>query len=351
MLIAQSRAGATLPAVRVLVTGGTGFIGSHAVVAFVAAGHEVHLLARSPAKAEALMAERGVAVAGIHPGDMTDREAVRAALQGCDAVLHAAASVGVATGDLSGTSANLEGTRVVVGEAVAAGCDPVLYTSSVAVLYPPTDAVLTTESPLAEPISEYGRSKVEAERFVRELQASGAPIVSFLISGVYGPDQPQFDSAMRSIVAATSQSMVVTKGGVGVLDVRDLAQLFVAALVPGRGPRRYLAGGRFVTWAEWTDLMSEVAGRRLRRVKVPGSMMTGLGRLLDAAKRVRDFDYPLTYEAAIYMTSAVPHDDRATREELGVEYRPITETLTDSTRWLVEAGHLDAKHVPGVNAA
>jgi nucleoside-diphosphate-sugar epimerase len=334
--------------VRVLVTGGTGFIGSHAAAAFAAAGHDVHLLARTPEKARRLMAERGIEIDGVHPGDMTDVPAVRQALEGCDAVLHAAASVGVATGDMSGSSVNVEGTKVVVGEAVAAGCDPVLYTSSIAVLYPPSEPVLTAESPLAEPVSEYGRSKVEAERFVRHLQASSAPVVSFLISGVYGPDQPQLDSAMTSIVAATSQAMVVTQGGVGIIDVRDLARLFVAALEPGRGPRRYLAGGRFVTWAEWTELMSEVAGRAVRRVRVPGRLMMGLGRTLDAAKRIRQFDYPLTYEAALYMTSAVPHDDTATREELGVDYRPILETMTDSTRWLVEAGHLDAKHVPGV---
>jgi dihydroflavonol-4-reductase len=339
-----------LPGVRVLVTGGTGFIGSHAVAAFVAAGHEVHLLARMPEKAEQLMAERGIAVARIHRGDMTDVGAVQRALEDCDAVLHAAASVGVASGDMSGSAVNVEGTRVVVGEAVAAGCDPVLYTSSIAVLYPPAERVLTADSPLAEPVSEYGRSKLEAERFVRHLQASDAPIVSFLISGVYGPDQPQLDSAMTSIVAATSQAMVETQGGVGIIDVRDLAQLFLAALEPGRGPRRYLAGGRFVTWAEWTDLMGQVAGRSLRRVPVPARMMMGLGRLLDAAKRIRHFDYPLTYEAALYMTSAVPHDDAATRAELGIEYRPILETMTDSTRWLVEAGHLDAKHVPGLAA-
>jgi nucleoside-diphosphate-sugar epimerase len=333
---------------RVLVTGGTGFVGSHAVDAFVAAGHEVQLLARTPTKAEAMFAKRGTPIAAIHEGDMTDAAAVEAAMVGCDAVLHAAATVGITTGDRSGLSSNVEGTRVVVGGAVAAGCDPVLYTSSMAVLYPPKEPVLTVDSPLAEPISEYGKSKVEAERFVRELQATGAPVVSFMIGGIYGPDQPQLDSALESIVAATSQMMVVTKGGVGVIDVRDLAQLFVAALRPGRGPHRYLAAGRFLTWAKWTDLMSEVAGRRLRRVKVPAPMMMGLGRALDAAKRIRSFDYPLTYEAALYMTSAVPHDDTATLEELGVEYRPTVETLTDSTRWLVEAGHLDAKHVPGL---
>lgn len=333
---------------RVLVTGGTGFIGSHAAEAFVAAGHEVRLLARTPAKVASVLGPRGIDVADVVAGDMTDASVVASALDGCDAVLHSAAAVGVADGDMAAVAANVDGTRVVVGQAVEAGCDPILYTSSVAVLYPSHDPVLTLDSALGEPVSEYGRSKVASERYVRGLQADGASVTTFYIGGVYGPHQPQLDSAMRSIVAATSQSMVITSGGVGVLDVRDLAQLFVVALEPGRGPRRYMAGGRFHTWAEWIQALNGVIGRDCRQVTVPASLMMGLGRLLDLAKRVKYFDYPLTYEAALYMTHGLPTDDSATLADLGVEYRPTAETLADSTRWLIEAGHLDAKWAPAL---
>ena len=334
---------------RVLVTGGTGFIGSHATAAMLDAGHEVRLLARTPAKVATVLGPRGIEPTEVVAGDMGDAASVRAALEGCDAVFHAAAAVGVASGDLSAVAGNVVGTRNVVGQAVEVGCDPVLYTSSVAVLYPTTASRLTPDSPLAEPISEYGRSKLEAEEYVRGLQAGGAPVVSFLIGGVYGPDQPQLDSTMRSIVAATTQAMVVTRGGVGILDVRDLARLAVAALEPGHGPRRFLAGGQFLDWATWTDTLSTVIGRPVRRVKVPAPVMTTLGRTLDLAKRVRSFDYPLTYEAALYMTSGVATDDSATLAALGVGYRPVTETLADSTRWLVEAGHLRPEHAPALS--
>jgi len=333
---------------QVLVTGGTGFIGSHAVAAFVAAGHRVRILARRRSRVEEVLGVHGVTVDDVIEGDMADPDAVARALEDCDAVLHAAAAVGVASGSMEAVAGNEAGTRTVVGQAVDAGCDPVMYTSSVAVLYPPSEPVLTADSPLGEPVSAYGRSKVACERYVRELQADGAPVVSLLIGGVYGPDQPHLDSAMRSIVAAASQAMVVTRGGVGVLDVRDLAQILTACLEPGRGPRRYLVGGRFQDWAHWTDLLADVLGRPIRRMPVPGPAMTALGRFLDGAKRLRDFDYPLTYEAALYMTSAVPTDDTATLDDLGVTYRPTTETLADATRWLIAAGHLDARHAPAL---
>ncbi len=333
---------------RVLVTGGTGFIGSHATDAMLAAGHEVRLLARTPAKVAGVLRPRGIEPTEVVAGDMGDATSVRAALEGCDAVLHAAAAVGVASGDLAAVEGNLAGTRNVIGQAVELGCDPILYTSSVAVLYPPTTPVLGVDAPLAEPISAYGRSKRDAEAWVRALQADGAPVTSLLIGGVYGPDQPRLDSAMHSIVAAASQAMVVTRGGVGVLDVRDLAQLVVAALEPGRGPRRFLAGGRFLDWPTWTDELSAVLGRPVRRVRVPARLMTTLGRAIDLAQRVRPFDYPLTYEAALYMTSGVPTDDRATLDALDVAYRPTRDTLADATRWLIEAGYLDAVHAPAL---
>jgi nucleoside-diphosphate-sugar epimerase len=305
-------------------------------------------MVRRPAKVEEVLGPRGIVPTEVVAGDMTDPEAVRRAIDGCDAVLHAAAAVGVASGDVSATRMNVVGTRHVVGQAVELGCDPVLYTSSVAVLYPPSEPLLTVDSPLGEPLSEYGKSKVESERYVRGLQAEGAPVVSILVGGVYGPDQPELDSAMTSIVAAASQAMVVTRTGVAVLDVRDLAQIFVRALEPGRGPRRYLAAGQFLDWAAWTDEVDAVIGRKCRRFRVPGSMMLGLGRLLDGLKRIRSFDYPLTYEAAIYMTSGVPTDDSAVHDDLGVTYRPVHETFVDSTRWLIDAGHLDAKHAPAL---
>lgn len=333
---------------RVLVTGGTGFVGSYAALAFQDAGHDVRLLVRDPAKAERVFAMHDRAAPPCVVGDMGDLGSVRRALERCDAVLHAAAQVGVADGDTTAVDRNVDGTRTVVGTALELGCDPVLYTSSVAALFPPSTPTVHVDSPLAEPVGPYGRSKVTAERWVRERQAEGAPVTSVLLGGIVGPRQPVVDSAMRGIVAAATQVMVVPPGGVGVLDVRDTAAALLAALEPGRGPRRYLAGGPFLTWPVWTDTLSEVLGRRVRRVPTPGPMLTGLGRGLDALKRVKRFDYPMTYEAALAMTSAVPTDDSATLADLGVTWRDPADTLRDAARWLLHEGLLQPRHAPAL---
>ncbi len=331
---------------KVLVTGGTGFLGSHAVAALLSAGHDVRMFVRSTDKLHRVFDPKGITLGDVVVGDVLDPSSIAPALDGCDAVLHAAGVVGVSHPEGASRRTNVDGTRNVVGLALAAGLDPVVHTSSVAALVPTEDPVLTVDTPVSDPPGHYGRSKAEAERYLRAVQADGAPVVSFLIGAVYGPAQPQLASAMESIVAAAREMMVITSGGIGVIDVRDLARLFTAAMEPGRGPRRYLAGGQYLTWAEWTDVMGEVLGRPVRRTRLPAGALVRAGRLLDAARKVHGFDYPLTYEAAVEMTGTPPNDDGPTLADLGVAYRPVRDTLDDATRWLVEAGHLDARYAP-----
>lgn len=333
---------------RVLITGATGFVGSHATRAVLAAGHEVRLLARTPSKVATVVGPDLVAPADIVAGDMTDPDAVARALKGCDACLHAAAVVGVSkgAGDLS---KNTDGARNVLGQAVAAGCDPVLYTSTVGIFVPPHDAVIRAESPLADPRSGYGRSKIGTEHYTRGLADAGAPIVVLYPGGVTGPDQPVLDSNMEGLAESLRRGLPVCRtGGLSVIDVRDLAAAITAALVPGLGPRRYMAGGRFFDWEAYAALLAEVSGHTLRRFPISGRALRGMGAGLDLARRLGPIDWPVNRESTEFMTTMIPTDDSALHDELGVAYRPTGETIADALRWLVDAGHLDPRFTPAL---
>jgi hypothetical protein len=128
-----------------------------------------------------------------------------------------------------------------------------------------------------------------------------------------------------------------------------VAAALLAALEPGRGPRRFLAGGPFLTWPVWTDTLGDVVGRRLSRVPTPRWSLTTLGRTLDLLKKVRSFDYPMTYEAALAMTSGVPTDDSATLDALGVRWRAPEDTFRDAASWLLAVGELEPRHVPALS--
>ncbi|TNY34968.1 NAD-dependent epimerase/dehydratase family protein [Thermomonospora catenispora] len=337
---------------RVFVSGATGFAGSHTVAALLEAGHLPRLLVRDPAKAVRVLAALGVDAGRVElaAGDMLDEEAVGAALEGCRAAIHAAAAVGVARGAGDLMEINVTGTRNVVGGAVARGLDPVVHVSTVAVFVPPRGPVITADDPLGAPRNAYGRSKVAAERYVRGLQDRGAPITIVYPGGLLGPHQPVLDSLMAGLAAALRLVWPLPRGGVSVLDVRDLATALTRCLVPGRGPRRWMLGGRHLTWRRYADLCEETAGARVRRLPVPGPALLAAGAVLDAVKRIRPFDHPLTRDAAEIMIRLAPTDDRPALDALGIELRPIEETLVDALRWLVDAGHLDAERVPLVRS-
>jgi len=332
---------------KVLVTGGTGFVGSHTVAALVGHGHEVRVLARRPDRLAAVLAPFGVDAEAVR-GDVTDRRSVAAALVGCDAVVHAAAEIGVGRGGAgpAGGGArprgdvNVAGTQTVLAEAVGSGMDPIVYTSTITVYLPSRDAIVTPSSALAEPLSEYGASKRDAELVVRQHQQRGEPVTSVTLGGIYGPTSPHLDGSFQAVLGALGSMMLVPPGGLGVVDVRDAAELLARAVEPGRGPRHYLAGGRYITWAEWTELLGAAAGVDLHGHVVSAEDMIGMGRQLDEQRALGPVDVPLSEEAAIIMTSGVPTDDSATLAELGLAYRPLPETFSDTVAYLRAGGHL-----------
>ncbi len=326
---------------RVLVTGAGGFIGSHTVEALLRAGHEVTILVRNPTRAERALGSSWGDVE-VSTGDVTDRRAVDLALAGCDSIVHLAGEIGVSagTGPTSAT-ANVDGVRTVLDAGLALGADPIVYTSTVMAYLPAVEEVLTRDSPLAAPLSVYGASKLAAELLVRTRQQEGAPVTSFVVGGVYGPRSPHRDGSFSAVLGALEFMMLAPPGGMGVVDVRDLALLLERSVERGQGPRHFMAGGRFVSWSEWTDLLAEAAGRPVMRQDVTRAEMVDLGKEFDR-KRAEGVDTPgpLSEEAAIVMTSGVPTDDTATLEALGVTYRPTLLTFRDLVAYLRSAGDL-----------
>jgi dihydroflavonol-4-reductase len=323
--------------VRVLVTGGTGYIGSHTVAALRRRGHDVVVLARNPNRVPEVLGPLRTD-AEVVTGDMTAPEAVSAALRGCDAVIHAAGEIGVSGGTGPRSTANLDGVRTVIGSAIEAGADPIVYTSTISAYLPTTDPVITVDTELATPLSAYGRSKRDAEVLVRNWQRDGAPVTSFTIGGVYGPISPHLEGSFGALLGALGTFMLVPAGGLGVIDVRDLAELLTSAVEPGRGARRYLAGGRFVDWTEWTTTLAEAAGVEIAQQPIAAGEMVTLGRQCDEMRAAGKPAPPLSEEAAIVMTSGVPTDDRQTLADLGGRYRPLIDTFRDTVAWLRDTG-------------
>ena len=116
---------------KVLVTGGTGFVGSHTVKAVIDAGHEPRLLVRSAGRLAPALEPLGVRDVQHVVGDATDADAVRRAMDGCDAVVHAAAIFSYDVREAHAMQrVNARATDVVLGAAQAAKLDLIVYVSS-----------------------------------------------------------------------------------------------------------------------------------------------------------------------------------------------------------------------------
>ena len=331
---------------KVLVTGGTGFTGSHTARALVAAGHEVRLLVRDATKVPRVFEPHGLALRDVVVGDMTDAGAVEKALAGCDGVVHSAALV-----DLRRSSArlvedtNARGVELVVGGAARRGLPSIVYVSSLSVFFVPGGPPVSPELPIAPATTAYARSKAQAEVYVRELQAKGAPIRMSYPAGIVGPDDPGMSDANHAVYTWFADLGVVTSSGFQCVDVRDVAALHVKLLELPEGAHRYAAAAEMVSWADIYPLLDRITGTRLRRITVPGWLMRAGGSVGDVVKRFYDFNFPLTRDSMEFATQWPGADAGRTTRELGLRFRPIEETYRDTLRWMHHAGPLTAAPV------
>ncbi|HXV61634.1 MAG TPA: NAD-dependent epimerase/dehydratase family protein [Vicinamibacteria bacterium] len=256
---------------RVLVTGASGFTGSHLARILAASGHRVRALVRPASRLDLL---DGVEVERF-VGDLTDCDDLRRAVSGVERVFHLAAVYREAKlSDRTYREVNVEGTRRLAEAALAEGGVPFLYCSTCGVhgeVDPPAD-----ESSPYNPGDIYQQTKVEAERLLFSLNRErGLPAVILRPVGIYGPGDRRFLKLFRGI--ARSRFPLIGRGDVfyHLTHVEDVARGFVkAAEAPSAvGQAFILAGARYTTVAELVALIAEKAGVAPPRFRWPAGPM------------------------------------------------------------------------------
>jgi dihydroflavonol-4-reductase len=311
---------------RVLVTGASGFVGAHVARRLAERGDEVVGLSRSVPPPEARVAEHVAA-------DLLDVEALRRAVDGCDAVVHVAALYAYDRRDAARMEAvNVEGTRAVLE---AAGERRVVVTSSSATCGPVPGRPATEEDspPDWELQVPYKRTKLAAERVALERAGAGGDVVIVNPTTVVGPGdrRPTPSGKMVRDVATGKIKGYMRGGGINVVAVDDVAAGHVLALERGRAGERYILGGEDLPLREAFALIARAAGRRPPRIPVPYALALAAAHAAALASRVtrREPELLVLDEVRLARLPLYFSSDKA-REELGYQPRPAAQALEEA---------------------
>ena len=238
-----------------LVTGATGFVGSHVVRQLLARGDRVRVLVRPASSMRAL---EGLDVQ-VAEGDVRDASAVREATRGVRRVFHVAADYRLWTKDPSEIyETNVRGTGNVLA-AIHDGIDRVVYTSTIATIAVPRHRLPdeTTRASLDEMIGHYKRSKLMAENAVLDAAADGLPVVVVNPTTPVGPGDWRPTPTGQVIVDFLRHRLpAFVQTGLNVVPVEDVAHGHLLAADRGRIGERYLLGGRNMTLHDLFDTLS-----------------------------------------------------------------------------------------------
>lgn len=318
-----------------LVTGASGFVGANIIAALNAAGWQARALLR---RTSSLAALEGLAYEPTL-GDVTDPRSVAAAMEGVDAVFHAA---GVVADYWSQDTAltyriNVDGTRHVTEAALAARVPRLVFTSSQAALgfgdgQIPIDE--THSFNLAPAVYPYGHSKYLAEQVVLGAARRGLHAVIVNPSVVLGPrDATRYNSRIILEVQA-GRLPLVPPGGVNIVDAEDLARGHLLALETGQPGQRYLLTGHNVTLLYLARQIADLLGVRGPAGVIPQPLIGPLAATLDSLNRVSPRRLPLAGDVLRFGSRFIYADNRKAAAELGWTVTPLRETIERAVAWL-----------------
>jgi dihydroflavonol-4-reductase len=323
-----------------LITGASGFVGSAVAKVFREAGYPVRVLVRKSSLRTNIDPADAIIV-----GDICDRSSVATALRGIRYVVHAAADYRLwAPHPEVILRTNIEGTRIVMEEALRAGVERVVYTSSVATIDLSADGLADESCRLDEKLAvgAYKKSKVVAERLVEGMvKNAGLPAVIVNPSTPIGPRDVKPTPTGRIVLEAARGRMPgFVDTGLNFVHVDDVAAGHLAALHKGRIGERYILGGENVQLRDILLQIARMVDRRPPKLRLPVAAIYPLAvgaELWSYASGTEPF---VTRDGLRMARRHMFFSDAKARQELGYKSRPYQEGIADAIAWFRKAGYL-----------
>jgi dihydroflavonol-4-reductase len=326
---------------KALVTGATGFVGAAVARALIREGWQVRALARQGSD------RRNVQHLPLEvvEGDLADRASLDRALAQCQALFHVAADYRLGAFDPRQLyQTNVEGTRNILESSRQAGVERVVYTSSVATVGIPRDGSPGNEDTpvaVADMIGHYKRSKFLAEQVVRQAAVEGMPVVIVNPSTPIGPgDVKPTPTGQMVLDAAAGRMPAYVDTGLNIVHVDDVAAGHLLAFHRGRPGERYILGGQDLTLRQILTEIAGLVGRKPPTIRLPTGVVLPIAYVAEAIARLTGRPGRITVESVRMARKHMFFSSDKAKRELGYEWRPPTEALSDASAWLREQGLL-----------
>jgi dihydroflavonol-4-reductase len=337
-----------------LVTGATGFVGSHVARLLVNQGHAVRIFCRKTGNAGILAdlpVERAV-------GDLRDAASIERAMRGVRHVFHVAADYRLWSAHPEEIyESNVEGTRKLLDAAQRAGVERIVYTSTVATIAVPRRGSLpneATQSELSEMIGHYKRSKFMAEQEAIRAAREGVPVVIVNPTAPIGPGDWKPTPTGKIILDFLNGRMpAYVDTGLNVVAVEDVGAGHLLAAEKGRIGERYILGARNLTLKQILDMLAAIVGRPAPRVRLPHAVALAAGYADEFFARLRGREPQIPVEGVKMSRHRMFVESDKAERELGYKPTSVEAALERAVRWYESHGYIRGKaaNVPTVHAA
>lgn len=330
---------------KILITGGTGFLGRR-IVAELAPRHTLRLLVRRGSSRERF--PEGVEFA---EGDVTDRASLVKAIGGCDAVVHAAALVKILAPKEHFDRINVGGLENVLAaaESAAAGAvERMVYVSSFMALGPSEKGPGGQLDETADVkdrvwINDYERTKALSDRVARKAIAAGAPLDVVYPGVIYGPgEMTEGNIVLRHVLDLIHGRLPGLLGKPerrwNYVYVDDVAKGVALALEKPKPGGRWMLGGENVSQGEFYSLVGRLTGAKIPTLRFPDGLAKAAGAVQKAWASLRGTTPQLTPDLVDIYKHDWAYNSAHAEKELGYHARPLAEGLATSVAWLKESG-------------